>query len=86
MMAQANKDSQLKTLEKIIAIVAKYMPVNRVTHMVRLNKKVRKCMNKEKKIIKQYINRLKESALEYLKLTRSGQDSSESRVFAINWY
>lgn len=80
---EGSTSSQLKTLEKIISIIAKDTPVDRVTRMVRLNTQVHKCIRREGESIKQYINRFKAPALAYLNLTRNGQDSSESQVFAM---
>lgn len=59
--------------------------------MVRLNTQVYKCIRKEYESIKHYVNRFKApalaylnlTALAYLNLTRSGQDSSDSQVFAM---
>lgn len=78
-----NTDVQMKTLEKIISIVARDTPVDRVTRMVRLNTQVHRCIRKDTESIKTYINRFKAPALAYLNLTRSGQDSSDSQVFAM---
>lgn len=42
-----NSDDQIKTLEKIISIIAKDTPVDRVTRMVRLNTQVHKCVRRD---------------------------------------
>lgn len=79
----SDSKEQVKMLEKIITIIAKDTPVDRVTRMVRLNTQVHKCTRRDNESIKQYVNRFKRPALAYMNLTRNGQDSSESQVFAM---
>lgn len=74
---------QVEIVEKIIKIVAKDSPVDKVTRMVRLNTQVHECVRKDGESVKKYINRFKKPSLAYLNLVHAGQESSESQVFAM---
>lgn len=51
--------------------------------MVRIKSQAQKCAREYGESIEQYINRFKAPALAYLNLTRNGQGSSDSPIFAI---
>lgn len=79
-----NTAEKLTTLEKIMSIVARDTPMDRITRMVRLNTETHKCVLKEGGSIKQYVNRFKAPALAYLKLPEAAKTHRTLRCLTLH--
>lgn len=76
-----NTDTQLKTLENNISIVARDTQVYRITRKIRLNSEVHKCARNADKTIIHFVHKFMATDLENFNLTRTRKESPEIQLF-----